>query len=204
MKLFYKPGACSLASHIVLYETGASFSIEQVDTDSQRTAGGDDYRAVNPNGYVPALRLGDGQVITEGAAVLQYIADSHPAAGLSPGNGTVQRARLHESLNFLASELHKAFGPFFTGLTLTEQDHAAAQSRLFSRLDHVQTRLADGRPFLLGPDFSVADAYLFAVGRWVGALGLDYARWPSLAALIDRVGARPSARSAMQAEGLLN
>jgi glutathione S-transferase len=203
LKLFYKPGACSLASHIVLREVGGSFTLEQVDTDAHRTASGADYASINPKGYVPALDFGGDGILTEGAAILQFIADRHPEKALAPAAGTLARARLHEALNHLSSELHKAFGPFFSGQPLSAEARGAAENRLFSRLDHIEAALADGRAYLLGEVFSVADAYLFAIGRWVGAIGYDYARWPRIGALLARVESRPTTQAAMRAEGLI-
>ncbi len=202
MKLYYKPGACPLASHIALYETGAAFEIEAVDTDTGRTESGEDFRAINPNGYVPALRLPDGAVLTEGAAVLQLIADRHPEAGLAPAPGSFDRARLHEALNWISAELHKAFGPLFRAGT-TEDEQAAARIAVGTKFDRVEAQLSDGRIWLVANQFSVADAYLFAVANWANFTGIELSSWPNLAALVDRVAARPSAQKAMKAEGLI-
>lgn len=202
MKLYLKPGACSLASHIALCETGQPFDIETVDTGAGRTAGGDDYRAINPKGYVPALRLNDGAVLTEGAAVLQFIADRHPAAALAPAAGTFERARLQESLNWIATELHKAFGPLFHPAT-SEPGREDARKAVGAKFDLVEADLADGRDWLVGERFSVADAYLFAVANWAHVTGIELRSWPHLAALIGRVAARPAAQKAMRAEGLI-
>lgn len=202
MKLYYKPGACPLASHIALYETGAAFEIEAVDTDAGRTENGDDYRAINPNGYVPALRLDDGAILTEGAAVLQLIADRHPAAGLAPEAGSFDRARLHEALNWISAELHKAFGPLFRD-SATEEDRAAARIAVAAKFDRVETQLSDGRNWLVADRFSVADAYLFAVANWANFTGIELSRWPHLAGFVTRVAERPAAQKAMMAEGLI-
>lgn len=202
MKLYYKPGACPLASHIALYETGAAFEIEAVDTDAGRTENGDDYRAINPNGYVPALRLDDGAILTEGAAVLQLIADRHPAAGLAPEAGSFDRARLHEALNWISAELHKAFGPLFRD-SATEEDRAAARIAVAAKFDRVETQLSDGRNWLVADRFSVADAYLFAVANWANFTGIELSRWPHLAGFVARVAERPAAQKAMMAEGLI-
>lgn len=202
MKLYYKPGACSLASHIALYETGAAFQIEAVDTDTGRTATGADFRAINPKGYVPALELAGGQILTEGAAVLQWIADQHPGAGLAPGAGTLDRARLQEVLNWISSELHKAFGPLFRAAA-TDEDRATARINVAAKFDRADDLLADGRDWLVAGRFTVADAYLFAVVNWANFTGIDLARWPALAAHVARVAARPSAQKAMTAEGLI-
>lgn len=202
MKLYYKPGACSLASHIALHETGAAFEIEAVDTDAGRTETGDDFRAISPNGYVPALRLDNGAILTEGAAVLQWIADRHHNVGLAPEAGTIDRARLHEALNWISAELHKAFGPLFRS-NATENNKAAAQIAVASKFDRVEAQFSDGRTWMVADRFSVADAYLFAVANWANHTGIDLARWPSLAALVARVAERPATQNAMKAEGLI-
>lgn len=202
MKLYYKPGACPLASHIALYETGAAFEIEAVDTDAGRTESGADFRAINPNGYVPALHLDDGAILTEGTAVLQLIADRFPDAGLAPAPGSFERARLHEALNWISSELHKSFGPLFRA-GATENEKAAARVAVGKKFDRVEAQLSDGRTWLVADQFTVADAYLFAVANWANFTEIDLPRWPNLAALVDRVAARPSARKAMKAEGLI-
>jgi glutathione S-transferase len=202
MKLYYKPGACSLASHIALHETGAVFEIEAVDTDAGRTETGDDFRAISPNGYVPALRLDNGAILTEGAAVLQWIADSHHYAGLAPDAGTIGRARLHEALNWISAELHKAFGPLFRS-NATEDEKAAAHIAVATKFDRVEAQFSDGRTWMVADRFSVADAYLFAVANWANYTGIDLARWPSLAAFVARVAERPATQHAMKAEGLI-
>jgi glutathione S-transferase len=202
MKLYYKPGACPLASHIALYETGVAFEIEAVDTDAGLTASGADYRDINPNGYVPALRLDNGAVLTEGAAVLQLIADRHPDARLAPAPGSFERARLHEALNWISAELHKAFGPLF-GASATEAEKSAARAAVAKKFDLIEARFADGRTWMVGDSFTVADAYLFAVANWANFTDIDLSRWPHLAALVGRVSARPSTQKAMKAEGLI-
>lgn len=202
MKLYYKPGACSLASHIALYETGAVFQIEAVDTDRGRTATGADFRSMNPNGYVPALQLAEGEILTEGAAVLQWISDQHPGAGLAPNAGTLDRARLQEALNWISSELHKAFGPLFRA-SARDEDRATARNNVAAKLNRAEAMLADGRDWLVAGRFSVADASLFAVANWANFTGIDLARWPALAAHVARVAARPSTQKAMKAEGLI-
>lgn len=201
MKLYYKPGACSLASHIVLREVGADFTLDRVDTENQKTETGADFGAVNANGYVPALRLDDGEVLTEGAAILQFVADKNPDAGLAPTAGTLERARLQEHLNFVASELHKAFGPFFSS-SATADEKAAATAKVGQKLDHFETILGDGRTYLLGDAFSVADAYLFVVANWTGPTGIGLDRWPNVEAYSARVAARGAVQEALRAEGL--
>ena len=202
MKLYYAPGACSLSPHISLREAGVSFDLEKVDTSTRRTESGADYLSINPKGYVPALQLDGGEVLTEGAAVVQFIADSHPDAGLAPAGGTLERARLQEHLNFIASELHKAFTPLFDP-SAPEAAKQAAPAAVARRLDHVERLLADGRAHLLGERFSVADAYLFTVASWTGPTGIGLDRWPRLASFVARVAARPAVQTAMRAEGLL-
>ncbi len=204
MKLYYIPGACSLATHIALREAGALFELDQVDKKSKTTGDGTDFLAVNPKGYVPALRLEDGDVITEGAAVLQYVADSNPEAGLAPPNGTLERTRMQETLNYLSSELHKAFGPFFAATPLAGREREEAESRLASKFEPVEAMLSDGRAYLGGEAFTVADAYLFVIASWTRPCGIDLSRWPNIAAHVDRVSRRGAARDAMRAEGLIN
>ncbi len=202
MKLYYKPGACSLASHIALRETGADFSIEKVDTKEKKTESGEDYWRVNPNGYVPALRLDSDDIITEGPAVLQYIADQKPGANLAPPAGTLERARVQQYLNFVGSELHNAFSPFFGG----ELDDAArkkTEAGVAKRMAYLESELDDGRDYLLGDQFTVADAYLFVVANWSNHVGVDLGQWPNIARFVGRVAKRPAVQDALRAEGLL-
>lgn len=201
MKLYYKPGACSLATHIVLHEAGETFDIEEVDTEAGRTKSGGDYTTINPKGYVPALELASGDVLTEGASILQYIADQHPDSNLAPKAGTIARARLHEHLNYTASELHKAFGPFFNK-SASDADKQAAGKAVAYKFDYLNDLLSDGRIYLLGSGFSVADAYLFVVANWSNFTGIDLKNWLHLAAFVKRVSERPAAQAALKAEGL--
>lgn len=203
MLLYYKPGACSLASRIVLIELGLPFDDERVDTASGMTATGADYKAINPRGYVPALRLGSGTVLTENPAILQYLADQVPASGLAPPAGTLQRVRLQEWLNFIASELHKAFAPWFSGRKLEGDAERQALAQLGRRISDVERALGDGRGFLCGDTFTVADAYLAVVLGWAGFIGLDLSRWPASAGYLARLRQRPAVREAMVAEGLV-
>jgi len=202
MKLFYAPGACSLSPHISLREAGVDFEIVKVDTTTHLTEGGADFKAINPKGYVPALVLETGDVVTEGAAVVQYIADRFPEAGLAPANGTLERTRLQEQLNFIASELHKAFSPLFSKTASADAREAAA-AQVGKRLGNVETLLSDGRAHVLGDAFSVADAYLFTVVNWTSVTGISLGPWPHLTAYMQRVGQRPSVQAAMKAEGLI-
>ena len=202
MKLFYKPGACSLASHLSSHEIGRSFEIELVDTVSGQTANGNDYRKINPKGYVPALQLDDGQVLTEGPAILQYLADGATTAELAPKIGTFARARMLEQLTFVSSELHKAFGPLFRDDS-TEPEKSAAREAVAKKFDHVEASLADGEKHQMEESFTIADAYLFVVANWANFTGIDLARWPRLSAFVSRVFDRPAAQAAMRAEGLI-
>ena len=203
MKLYYKPGACSLASHIVLREIGEDFELESVDTDTQKTDTGADFTQINPKGYVPVLRLDDGQVLTEGAAVLQYIADQHPEAGLAPKPGTLERVRLQGHLNFVSSELHKAFGPFFSS-SASDEEKQAAKAKVERKMDHFESLFSDGRKYLLGHEFSVSDAYFFVVASWAEPTGIGLDKWPNVVAFSARVASREKVQQAMRAEGLLN
>lgn len=201
MKLYYAPGACSLSPHIVAREADIPVELERVDLATRRTASGEDYLAVNPNGYVPAIRLTDGSVLTEGVAIVQYLADQKPEAGLIPTADSLARARVLEQLTFISAELHKTFGPFFTpGAAETEK--AGAMNKIGWRLDYVERVLADGRPYFSGERFSVSDAYLFTVVNWTRLIRIDLTRWPKLAAFLGRVAARPRVQEALKAEGL--
>ena len=202
MKLYLKPGACSLAAHIVLEEIGAPYRTETVDTDAGRTATGADFAAINPNGYVPALELDGGAVLTESAAVLQYLGDQAP--GLVPPAGSLDRARLHEMLSFLGTELHKAFGPLFSGRDLSPDERAATFARIARRAGHVERLLGDGRDWLVGARFSVADAYAFTILNWAGFVGFPLTDLPHIAAYLARIRARPAVQAALAAEGLLD
>ena len=201
MKLYYTPGACSLSPHIVLREAGVDFALERVDLGAKTTEAGADFRAINPKGYVPALQLDDGQVLTEGAAIVQYVADSRPDARLAPPPGTLERARVQEQLNFVASELHKAFSPLFSPASPAETKEAA-RARIRQRLDDVERMLSDGRKYLAGDHFTVADAYLFVVAGWARPTGIGLASWPHVEAFVNRVGEREAVRAALHAEGL--
>ncbi len=201
MKLFYTPGASSLFPHIVLCELGLPHELEKVDLRSHTTADGSDYYAINPKGYVPALQLDDGQLLTEGPAIVQYLADRKPEAGLLPPPGTLERARAQEWLSFIGTEIHKNFSPLFRPDT---SDHwkATARADLDRRLGFVNQALA-GRDYLTGSQFCAADAYLFTVVSWTRFMHIDLAPWPALAAFQAKVAARPAVQAAMQSEGLL-
>ena len=202
MKLYYSPGACSLAVHIALRMADRKFELERVDGATKTTEAGADYRAVNPRGYVPALTLDGGETITEAPSILPYIADQTPRAALAPAPATLARTRLQEALNFISSELHKAFKPFFSGSPLADADRPAAEQAVANRMGFAEALLADGRQHLVGDRVSVADLYLFTVANWCNFIGIDLGRWPNVQALVARIGALPATRDAMAAEGL--
>ncbi len=202
MRLYYLQGACSLASHIMLHEVGADFDIELVDPVASRTASGKNYRDINANGYVPALDIEEDIVLTEGVAVLQYIADRYPEKAFSPALGTVARARLHQFLNFAAAELHKSWSPLFSNSS-TDVEKAAATKKVATKFDYLESELSDGRSFLVENQFSVADAYTFVLVNWANFKEIDLKDWPNLARYVDRIMARPATQAAMQAEGLI-
>jgi glutathione S-transferase len=201
MKLYYAPGACSLSPHIVARELGLPVELKKVNTKDKTVEGGGDYRRVNGRGYVPALELDNGQILTEGPVIVQYLADLKPEANLAPRPGSFERYRLQEWLNFLTSEIHKGFSPLFKPDT-PEEYKKIAKENLAARFDWLDQQLA-GKAFLMGSAFSVADAYLFVLLNWTGFQEIDLARWPGLAAFHSRVAARPRVREALQAEGLL-
>lgn len=201
MKLYYAPGACSLSPHIVLREAGVDFELDRVDFKTRRTAGGVDFNTINPKGYVPVLQLDNGEVLTEGAAIVQYIADQHPASHLAPKPATLERARLQEHLNYIAAEIHKGFSPLFSS-DLDDAGREAAKKKLATRLDYVEKLFADGRQYLLGDAFSVADAYLFVVLGWSRHTGVALDRWPHLSQFVGRIAGRKAVQESLQAEGL--
>lgn len=200
MKLYYSPGACSLASHIVLHETGVPFEVERADIRAKTTASGGDFRAVNPKGAVPTLVLDDGAVLTEGVAIMQYVAETAGAVHLVPASG-IARARVQEMLNYVASEVHKSYSPLFRP-GVSDEFKAAQLAHLDAKLGALETVLADGRDYLTGA-FSPADAYLFTVTNWAKPMGHDLSKFPLIEALRARVGARPAVQAAMAAEGLI-
>ncbi|MCC6302250.1 MAG: glutathione transferase GstA [Gammaproteobacteria bacterium] len=202
MKLYFKPGACSMAPHIALREAGISFEPEKVDLARHQTAAGEDYLRINPKGYVPALQLDDGSILTEAGVVLQYIADLAPAAGLAPRTGTLERYRLMEWLNFLSTEVHKTFSPFFNPKAPPEIKEYNLRL-LTRRLAYLDTQL-DGRSYVTGDRFTVADCYLFTLLNWCNLHQIELAQWPALKDYMGRIAARPSVRETMKAEGLIN
>ncbi|MEM8684079.1 MAG: glutathione transferase GstA [Pseudomonadota bacterium] len=203
MKLFYSPGACSLASHIILNELDYQYELEKTDTRTSTTESGINYLSVNPNGYVPALQTDDGDVITENPAILQYLADNAPESGLAPPNGSFARTRLQELLNFLSSELHKAYSPFFSGQELDDDEASAVHKKIARRVTHIEQRLADGRAYLLGTDFSVADAYAFVVLGWSQTVNFDLGAFPKVKSYLKRIVSRPAVERALIEEGLI-
>ena len=178
MKLYFSPGACSFSPHIVLREAGLPFQLEKVDLKTHKTAGGADFYAVHPKGYVPALQLDDGQVLTEGAAIVQYIADRNPESKLAPAAGTMDRYRLQEWLTFIATELHKAYSPLFKATT-PDEVKLAQKDLIGRRLDYVAKHLG-GKQYLMGDVFTAADAYLFTILRWSKGVNIDLGKWPTL------------------------
>jgi len=201
MKLYFAPGACSLSPHIVARELDIPLQIEKVDLQAKKTASGRDFLQINPKGYVPALELDDGDVLTEGPAIVQFLADQKPQAGLAPANGTVARAHLQEMLNFISTELHKTYGPLFYPATSAET-REERKEYLRKRFAYVDGVLAKQR-FLLGDKFSVADAYLFVVTGWARHVDLDLSGYKALTDFQQRVAARPAVQAAMVAEGLI-
>ena len=202
MKLYYSTGSCSLSPRIALHEAGLAYQGVLAPTKTKLLPDGSDYRAINPKGYVPMLELDDGQRLTEGVAIVQYIADQAPASGLAPANGTMARYRLQEWLNFIGAELHKGgFGVFFNPAS-NDEFKAATRERLLGRLRWVNEQL-EGKTWLMGETFTVADGYLFNITHWAKPTGVDLTPFPNLLAWRERVAARPAVHAAMKAEGLL-
>lgn len=196
MKLYYSPGACSLASNIMLREAGLEFQLERVDLKSHRTETDTDFTAINPKGYVPVLSLKDGEVLTEGMAILQYVADQTEATAAKG----FERYRVQEWLTFIATEIHKGIGPLFRPDTPEDYKNSCL-TKVTGRLDFVAAQL-EGRDYLVGDRLTAADPYLFTVLSWLPHFNVDLARWPSLAAFMKRMGERPAVRGALEAEGL--
>lgn len=201
MKLYYAPGACSLAVHIVTKELGVPVETVKVDLRAKKTADGGDYLKVNGKGYVPALQLDDGTLLTEGPAITQYLADQNPGKNLAPKAGTIERVRLQEWLNFITSEMHKGMGSFFNP-AMTEEWKKAVSDRLAVRLAWLDGQLA-GKQYLMGDQFTVADPYLFTILNWAGGVKFDLTRWPNVVAYHKRVSERPKVQETMKAEGLV-
>ncbi len=200
MKLYYATGACSLSPHIVAHELGIPLTLVKVDMKAKTTADGTDFLTINPKGYVPALQLDSGVVLTEGPAIVQYLADQQPGT-LAPPNGTFERYQLQEMLGYLNSEIHKTYSPLFNPKTLPET-RTEREEYLRKRYGLIEQRLAVG-PYLFGAQFSVADAYLFTVTNWAKHVKLDMSAFPNILAFQERVAQRPGVQAAMTAEGLI-
>jgi len=200
LKLYYSPGACSLSPHIVAREAGIEVDLVKVDLKARKLEDGGDYARINAKGYVPALALDDGTLLTEGPAIVQYLADRHPDSGLAPSNGTLERYRLQEWLNFLTSEIHKSFSPLFNPAA-AEGWKQAARENIVRRFDLITERLGPNA-YLMGERFTVADAYLLTLLNWCQWTGIDLARWPALKDYLARVAGRPKVQEALRAEGL--
>jgi glutathione S-transferase len=200
MKLYYSPGACSLAPHIAMREAGIPVDLKKVDLKAKQYEGGD-YKQVNGKGYVPAIAMDDGTVLTECPAILQYLADQKPESGLAPKPGDAARYKLQEMLNFVTSELHKGMGTFFNP-ALNDGWRQAATDRLNLRLDWLAKQL-EGKQYVMGDKFSVADAYLFTILNWAGPSKFDLSKWPAIIDYQKRVAARPKVQEALKAEGLV-
>lgn len=201
MKLYYYPGACSLAPHIVAREAGIAIALEKVDLANRTTETGANFATVNPKGYVPALGLQDNSVLTEASAIIQYLADSQPAADLAPAHGSMERYRLLEWLGFISTEIHKGFGPLWNPAT-PDAVKVATKERLASRFAYLDEALAK-HPFLMGDRFTIADAYLFTVVNWTNFHGIDISPFPNLQAFQARIVSRPAVQQALEAEGLM-
>lgn len=203
MKLYYVPGACSLAVHIVLREAGYKFDMERVDMPNRRTEAGADYLAINPKGYIPALQLDDGAVLTEASVILQYLADQKPRRNLAPKPRTMERYRLLEWLNFTAAEIHKSLGAFFKFKQAMTPEWRQAQLGLVEERFTTLEKMLGSNQYVMGDEFSIADAYLFTTLNWTNFVQVDIGKWPGLKAYLARVGARPAVKKAMKTEGLL-
>lgn len=201
MKLYYSPGACSMAPHIVLREAGFKFVLVKVDIPNKKTAGGGDFWNINPKGYVPALQLDDGQVLTEVGVICQYLADQKPESGLAPKFGTMERYHLMEMLNFCASEIHKQIGALFNPKMTPEMKEV--QLGVIERRFNALEKLLGGKQFAMGDKFSVADAYLYTVLNWTGMHKIDLGKWPNIKAYMGRVAVRPAVQETLKAEGLI-
>jgi glutathione S-transferase len=201
MKLYYSPGACSLAPHIVALEAGIDLKLEKVDGKAKKTASGQDYWTINPKGYVPALELEDGEILTEGPAIVQYLADQKPASSLAPPAGTIGRYRLAEALGYINSEIHKTYSPLFNASISDSlrEDRLAYLRKRYSYLDKELGK----RQYLVGDRFTVADAYLFTVTNWAESVKFDLSEFRNVLAFQKRIGGRPMVQAALKAEGLV-
>ena len=202
MKLYFSPGACSLSPHIVLHEAGLAHTSEKVDLRTKQTASGADFRSINPKGYVPALETDSGAILTEGPAIVQYLADLAPDKSLAPAHGTMERYHMISWLHFIGTEIHKNYSPLFNPASSDEQK-TNSLANLQHRYKHVNSMLG-GRDYLGGEGFSVADVYLFVVTNWAGRVKLDLSAFPHLLAFQQRIASRPAVQQAMRAEGLID
>jgi glutathione S-transferase len=198
MKLYYAPGACSMNPHIMLREAGLKFDLVKVDLGTHKTAQGADFYGINPKGYVPALELDNGQVLTENPAIVQYIADQKPETKLAPANGTLERYRLQEWLGFIGTELHKTFGPLWNP-NLPEAEKKATHDKLTKRFEFIVKNL-EGKQYLMGDHFTAPDAYVFVMLQWAQHHKLDLSKYASLKAYQERIAARPAVKATLEAE----
>jgi len=201
MKLYFSPGACSMAPHIVAREAGYQFDLEKVDIPNKKTAGGEDFWKINPKGYVPALRLDDGELLTEVGVIIQYLADQKPESGLAPKAGTMERYHLMEAVNFAATEIHKQIGALFNPKMTSEMKEV--QLGVIERRFNALEKALEGKQYVMGEKFSVADAYLFTVLNWTGMHKIDLGKWPNIKGFMARVAARPKVQETLKAEGLI-
>ena len=200
MKLYFTPGACSLSPHIILEETNTPVTLVKTDIGAKKIDGGSDFRSKNPLGYVPALELDDGTILTEGPAIVQYIADKAGATQIAPANGTLERYQMQSWLNFISTELHKGFSPLFNK-SLPEAAKPIVLERLAARFAHLDKHFA-GNDYLMGKTYTLPDAYAFTVMRWAAPLNVDMSGYPNIHAFMKRVASRPAVQAALKAEGL--
>lgn len=202
MKLFYKSGACSMAAHILLNEVKATYALEKVDTDKGEMESGGAYAQINPRGYVPALKFDNGSILTENVAILSWLSDTYPELSAANANDPLQKFRMLETLSFLNSELHKAFGPYFSGKTFSDEQTAQNLKALKAKISQFEAMLPKDGAYLLGGSFSVADAYAFVILNWAGFLDIPLTEWPRTEQYVARIKDRPATQRALQEEGL--